>query len=187
MSKLKVYQASSDLIMKAVIFCDHFAFVAKVNGLLQRIGERPDVSGGWTTKSLPVNALNQTDMADKILAEALDAHLVVIPTRRACALPTSLRDWLERWATVRQIKDAALAMIDDGIYTNLTKTVSPELTAMVREHGLHFVTGEDASATDTKAVIERFLPEFRPALPAVDSRFADAAAYPSFRGVGIND
>jgi len=50
---------------------------------LQRVGCRPEVNAHWTIKSWPVNTLEQEAAAEKILIEAADAHLIVIPARYA--------------------------------------------------------------------------------------------------------
>ena len=43
------------------------------------IGYQAGVNAEWITKYWPVNALNDTALAEKALAETLDAHLIVIP------------------------------------------------------------------------------------------------------------
>ncbi len=176
--------ASSDLIMKSVIICDDLAFVAKAGATLQRVGCRLDASARWNIKSWPVNALKQAAMAEKTLIGAADAHLIVIQARHAHFLPFTLRVWLEGWAALRQIQDAALAVIDDGIDTGITKTVSPELTRFVRKHGLNFIIAEGAVAKDAT---KRFACERELPLPVKGSRFASAVACDSFRGFGINE
>jgi len=187
MSKSEQLHASNWLNMKAIIICDDFASVAKAKATLQRVGCRADVSAQWTIKSWPVKALNQAAMAEKILVEAVDAHLVVIPARRAQSLPIRLRDWLERWAALRQIQEAALAFIDDGIDGGFAKTVCPELSVLVWKHGLSLINGEGAVGKDAAKVFVRSLREGEPPLPVERLRIADKVTPESFRGLGINE
>jgi hypothetical protein len=140
MSRSGKSHASKELVLKAIIICDDFAFVTRANTALQRVGCLPEVGARWILKSWPVNVLHEATLAVKTLAEAVDAHLIVIPGSRAHSLSSRLRDWLERWAADRQIRDAALAVMVDGIETGLTNTVSPELTLLVQKHGLNLIT-----------------------------------------------
>src|SRR5258708_14984527 len=125
MSKSEKFAASGDLMMKAVIICDDLALFAKANATLQRLGCRPEVNVHWTIKSWPANAFDQAAAVERAIIEAADAHLIVIPAWLAHSLPFFLRDWLERWATLRLVRDAALAIIGDGIDADITKAVSP--------------------------------------------------------------
>ncbi len=191
MSESKQLHAASDLIMKAIIIFDDFAFGAQAKAALRRVGYRPEIGAKWTIKSWPANALNQATMAEKTLAEAADAHLIVIPAQRAHSLPFWLRDWLERWAALRQIQDAALAVIDDGMNAGLTTTVSSELALLVRKHGLNFIAGESAidqaAGKDVVKLFARLLRERELPLAAEASRIADITTPESFRGLGINE
>jgi hypothetical protein len=191
MSKSKEWHAANDLIMKAIIFYDDFEFVARAKAALQRIGCRPDISARWIIKSWPVPSSNQAALAEKTLADGANAHLIVIPAQRVHPLPFWLHDWLERWAPVRQIKDAAVAVTGDGMNEGLTTTVSAELTLLVRKHGLNLIIDQSAldkaAAKDPVELFARLLRE-RQQPPAVErSPSADAAAPESFRGLGINE
>lgn len=184
MSPSRKLRAKRDLAMKAVIICDDFSFAARANVKLRQVGCRPDVRVRWTVKSWPVVAFTNPVMADKFLGEAADAHLIVLSARRAEALPAWISRWLERWAALRQIPDAAVAVINDGIEGGFAKTLAPELNRILQEYGLHLVAGENAPvgapAEPTAGIIEapRAFSQFR---------IAEAAPDDSFRGRGIND
>jgi hypothetical protein len=173
--------------MKAVIIGDDFAFVAQANARLQRVGRRADVRAQWSVKSWPVNALNQKTMAEKALVEAADAHLIIVPARRAHAFPPWLRDWLERWAALRQIPEAALAVLGDACSTDSTISVSPELTSFVRKNGLNFITDQGVVATNRTSLNARAPRQHTLPRPIEQSRFVQAASRDSFRGLGINE
>ena len=123
-------------------------------------------------------------MAEKILVEALDTHLIVIPARRAHSLPFWFRDWLERWAALRQIRDAALAVIDDGMDSRFTNPISPELTVFVQKNGLNLLTDEGAVGQGAAKLFVRL--GRRPDLPPSAERSHPEARDP-FRRMGINE
>ncbi len=173
--------------MKAVIICDDFAFVAQANAKLQRVGRRPDVRAQWTVKSWPVNALNQKTMAEKALLEAADAHLIIVPAGRAHTFPPWLRHWLERWAALRQIPEAALAVMGDVPRTDSKVPISPELASFVQKNGLNFISDEGAVAINGMKLDERLRRERALPRPIEPSRFGDAPTSDCFRMVGINE
>ena len=139
MTNPRIPCASNYLIMNAVIICDDFAFAAKANATLRRVGHQAGVGVRWSVKCWPVNALNDTALAEQVLAETLDAHLIVFPARLAQSLPSWVFDWLRRWATGRTIKDAGLAAIRHENTAELAKEAFPELCRFLREHGLRFI------------------------------------------------
>src|SRR5205085_391713 len=116
-------------------------FLMTASARLQRLGCRPEVDVYWTVEGLQINTL-QGAAAAQSLIEAADAHLVVIPATHARSLPLRLTVWLERWAELRQIQDAALAVIDDGTLADFISTVSPELTQLVLKHALNLIIDE---------------------------------------------
>src|SRR5262245_6051944 len=122
-------------IMKAVIFYDDIALRVKASSVLQRIGQRPEVTVEWTIKNLPVISLSRAAFAEEALLEASDAHLIIIAAGHAFSPPFYLRDWLQRWATVRQVTDAALAVLGD---VGSRKEEFPELARFAQEHKLNF-------------------------------------------------
>jgi hypothetical protein len=187
MSKSEKFPASGDLIMKSVIICGDIALVAKANATLQRLGCRPEVNVHWTIKSWPANTLNQAASVERTLIEAADAHLIVIPAWLAHSLPFFLRDWLERWAALRLVKDAALAIIGDGIDTDITEAVSPELALLARKHGLNFFTDERPSPKNAAKLVVRFSRERELPVPVEQSHLAYAVTCDPYRGFGINE
>jgi hypothetical protein len=173
--------------MKAVLICDDFAFAARANTSLRRVGFCVGAKVQWTFQCWPVNALNQAVMAEKILVESADTHLIVIPRRRAQSTPLWLHEWLERWAAVRQIPDAAVAVIEDGDHTDLTNAVSPELTLLVRRHGLNLITDNGVTPNDAAQLFVRLLREAEPPMSQRQSYSANIVTRDSFRGLGINE
>jgi hypothetical protein len=174
-------------MMKSIIICDDLAFVAKAKATLQRVGCHPDVGACWTIKNWPATSLNQAATAKQNLLDAADAHLLVIVAPHAQAFSSQLLEWLEQWAELRQIQDAALAVINDGNDADFTKTVTHELTVLVQKHGLNFIIDETPVAREpTKLGVPlTHAPELPPALKR--TRFEHAATLDSFRRYGINE
>ena len=187
MSKLDKLPASSDSTMKVVIIYDDFAFAAKANATLQRPERRTDVRVQWAIKAWHVNSLKDAATAEEALVEAVDAHLIVFAGRRPQSLPFWLHEWLERWVLIRQVQDAALAVIGKCDGRGLTRPVTPELSRFVRQHGLSFIIDEGPVAKDAADLFVRHSGERGLPLPAVRSHFTDPATHDSYRSWGIND
>ena len=186
MPKTETIDASDEVTLKSVIIYDDLAFVAKANATLQRVGSRPEVAACWSIKCWPRNALQSAVTMEKSIIEAADAHLIVIPTPRNRALSSHLREWLERWAALRQIQDAALAVINDGTY-GFTNAVSPELTMLVQKLGLNLILDERPAARETPKHAVRF-PRTHELSPSVQLRHGDHSVSRNlFRSFGINE
>ena len=185
MPTIEKLHASGDFTMKSVIIYEDLAFLANAIAKLKRVGCRPKVNARWTIKSWPINTLEQEAPAERSLIEAADAHLIVIPARYARTLPLGLREWLERWATLRQIQDAAVAVIGDATHADFPRTVSPELAMLVQKQGLNFIIDEVPVARNATKLVVRF-PHERD-LPLERPRFKHAVTSDSFRGFGINE
>ena len=186
MPNIRKPHASDDFLMKAVIICDDFAFAAKANATLRRVGYRAGVNVRWTIKCWPVNALNETTLAKQALDETLDAHLIVFPSQRAQSLPSWVFSWLERWAARRHVQAAALGVISDSNAADLTKPVCPELSRFVQQHDLNLIIDGDRAQDAVKLFIgfscEREVP-----LPIARAGVVNFATPNSFRAYGINE
>jgi hypothetical protein len=186
MPKTEIIDASGEVTLKSVIIYDDLAFVAKASAILQRVGNRTDVAANWTTTSWPISALQRAGTMNRSILEAADAHLIVIPTPLVRALSSQLGEWLERWAAVRQIQDAALAVINDGNH-GFTNAASPELTKLVQKLGLNLILDERPVARETTKPGVRF-PRAHELPSAVQLRHVDhTVRRNSFRSFGINE
>jgi hypothetical protein len=137
--------------------------------------------------SWPVIAFNEAAMAAKFLAQAKDAHLVLISARRAQSLPPCLSQWLERWAALREIPVAAVAVINDGVDGSFVKMVGPDLERILREYGLHLIAGESVPAENTANPPAGFLPLITAPLAFGQFRMAEPVSTDSCRAMGINE
>jgi hypothetical protein len=139
------FRPPGDLTMKAVIVCDSFAFAAKATAALRRVGFGAGVNVRWAVKCWPVNALSQSEVVKTTLGESSDVHLILFSTHSARRFPLFLRDWLERWAALREVPDAALGVIRAADDSELAEPACSELRQFAEEHGLNFIMGEDLS------------------------------------------
>jgi len=177
--------------MKAVVFSDNTAFATKVASTLARVGRQARVNVEWKAKLWPINALNESALADNALVEALDAHLILFSRHRARSLPGCVFDWLGRWAAGRTIQDAAVGVIEDEISARSPASSFPELSAFAREHGMSFiVNNEDRPARNSARLPVRVphdrivalqIAQINPSAPA------GLAPRGSYRSFGINE
>jgi len=134
---------SSYITLKAFIIYANFASAANANATLRRVGGRAGVRVRWIIKCWQVNVLREPGPFENALIDATGAHLILFAERHSQFIPSWICDWLKRWAVLRQIQDAALAMIGDG--TSLTLPVNSELILLAEQLGLNFIAGNGAT------------------------------------------
>jgi hypothetical protein len=173
--------------MKATIFCDDSVFAAKARSLLRRVGDLPGVSVRWTIKAWPVGALHHASVSERALLESADAHLVVLPGKHARSLSADLRDWLNRWATQRQLEDAAVGVIGDEAGSDPTSEVSLELRLLIERHGLNLIHAGAATSNVAAKLSVGFSLEPEQQFPVGLARLPGTGMAVEFRGFGINE
>lgn len=134
---------SSDITMKAFIVYADFASAANASATIRRVGASGDVRVRWIIKCWQVNVLREPGPFENALIDAADAHLILFAERHSQFIPSWICDWLKRWAVLRQIQNAALAVIGDG--TSLTLPVNSELILLAEQLGLNFIAGNGAT------------------------------------------
>ena len=144
MFSLVEFNPLTDSAMKALILHDDFKLAAKAEATLQRAITCADVAVRWTVNSVPINALRQPAAAERILVEALDAHLIVFAGNCAQLLPLCVYQWLEQWVDMRRVPDAGLAVMDNERQFSFGD-VAPELSRLASEHQLTFILDESAA------------------------------------------
>jgi hypothetical protein len=172
--------------MKATIFWDDSSFAAKACGLLRRVGDRPGVNVPWAIKTWPVNALHHASLSERALLESADAHLIVIPGNHARSLSSHLGGWLNRWAALRELGDAAVGVIDDNADSVAPNDLSLELRLLIQGHGLNLIHDE-APASKGKNLSVRFAPKESHPSPIKFAHLPQTGWLDVFRGFGIND
>lgn len=136
--------------MKAVIIYDRFDFAAKAKAMLESASNRMEEAAHWNVMPWRMDVLNRTSAAAEALAEATDAHLMVLSMHQAASLPRWLMDWLEQWAERRQVPDAALATFGGPGAGTLSSTAIPELSRFAERHSLSFIFSDTGPAGDER-------------------------------------
>ncbi len=157
--------------MNAVIIYDRFDSAAKANARLERAAHRTDETMHWSVKPWRVDLLKLPPAADAALAEAAEAHLIVLAVGQVQSFPPLLLDWLERWATCRQVHEAALAVWDSGNTGTRSARWTPELSQFAGRHGLSLIFDDNALYEDKASMLgtgrRRHEPSLAPTLPHI--------------------
>jgi len=143
-----------DATMNAVIIYDEFDYAAKANAMLERAAHRTDETTRWGVRLWRVDVLKLPPAAEAALAEAVEAHLIMLAVRQVQSLLPWLMDWLERWATRRQIQEAALAVWGGGksADTRLARA-TPELSQFAGHHGLSLIFDDNVLVEDKSLMV----------------------------------
>ena len=131
--------------MKALIIYQKFASAAAVSSALQHAAQHADASMQWIIRPWRVDLLKFPPGAEKALADAVDAHLIVFAGGLEHSLPFWLRHWLDDWTQRRQIRDAGLAVFSEGIADALSVSATLDLLDFATCHGLDFIFAERAT------------------------------------------
>ncbi len=140
-----------EAIMNAVMIYNDSACAAKAKVMLERAAHRADAALPWTVKPWRLDMLMPSLSADAALADAAEAHLILLVLRHPLLFPPWLRDWLAQWAARRQVQDAALALWDGGDGDTLPAAAAPDLSRFAERHGLSFIFGGGGPAEDQSA------------------------------------
>jgi hypothetical protein len=177
--------SSSDSTMKAFIVYADFASAANANATLRRVGARAGVRVRWIIKCRQVNVLREPGPFENALIEAADAHLILLAERHSQFIPSWICEWLKRWAVLRQIQDAALAVMSDG--TSLPLPVHSELVWLAQQLGLNVITGDGATVKAVTRGGVLLTHEQALRFEGEGPRFAESVSKNSYRFIGINE
>ena len=142
--------------MNAVIIYDRFDLAAKTKGMLERAAHGTGEATHWSVKPWRVDMLELPPAAEAALAEAAEAHLIVLALRQVQSV---LVDWLERWATCRQVQEAALAVWDSENADTRPVRATPELSQFAGRHGLSLLFDDSAPVKDESSMFASDLHE----------------------------
>jgi hypothetical protein len=146
--------------MKALIIYDNVTFALRANSLLRNAAHGANTKVGWDVKLWRGNMLKFQSVAQEALAEALDTDLILFAGLQASLLPRWLKNWLEEWASRRQVRDAALALIEDQDSPIRQASIAVELRDFARRHALGFIASREGRKIGTTS-----LPAEKPADP----------------------
>jgi len=181
-------QDLSALTLKAAIIYDDFDFAARAAALLERVAIHSDKVVKWDVKPWRLGVLKSSILANAALDETADADLIMVALCKIHSTPTELTDWVESWATKRQIADAAVMVLcpeDNAAPTPLWR----ELKGFAERHGLPFlgrhIWGDDEDSTNF--IINRLWQQKHPPQPVVSKLELSAESSRSPRHWGINE
>jgi hypothetical protein len=145
--------------MNAVIIYDTFALAGKAKAMLERAAHGTGEATHWSVKPWRVDMLELPPAAEAALAEAAEAHLIVLALRQVQSLFPWLADGLERWATCRQVQEAALAVWHGGNADTRPVRATPELSQFAGRHGLSLLFDDSAPVKDESSMFASDLHE----------------------------
>jgi hypothetical protein len=170
-----------------VIIYDEFELAASANAMLARAADGMDERVEWSVKPWRVDLLSASPAAGAALAEAADAHLIVLAVRQDQSLSARLRDWLEQWATRRQDQDAALAVFGGGNGDAFPAPIITELSQFAKRHGLSFIFDDGSPAEDASAVFARSQRQGEVVQPPTLRHILEEPVYSHYEHWGINE
>jgi hypothetical protein len=128
--------------------------------------------------------LELSPAAEAALAEAAEAHLIVLALRQVQSV---LVDWLERWATCRQVQEAALAVWDGGNADTRSARVTPELTQFAGRYGLSLIFDDNALVEDKSSMFASDLHEREVTLTPTLQHILERPVRDNYQHWGINE
>jgi hypothetical protein len=138
--------------MIAVIIYDKFDFAARANSMLERAAHRTGETMHWSVNPWRTDMLKLPPASEAALAEAAEARLIVLAVLQVHSLAPCLVDWLERWATRRQVQEAALAVWNGGNADTSLVRATPELSQFAERHGLSLIFDDNALVGDKSSM-----------------------------------
>ena len=176
-----------DATMSAVIIYDKCDFAAKAKAMLERVGHRTDESTHWSFKPWRADILKLPPTAEAALAEAAEAHIILLAVRHVQSLLPWLVNWLERWAKCRQVQEAALAVWDGGNTGTPSAQAEPELSQFTGRYGLSLIFGDNSLIEDKSSMFASELHQREVSLTPTLHHILERTVHDSYQHWGINE
>ena len=128
--------------MEAVVIYDELDVASRAIARLDSASRSGEEITHWGLKWWRMEVLNIEPAAQEALAESMSAHLIVLALHDQLEIPSMLLRWLDRWASRRQVQDAALAVFDGASGDTLSLAAAPELSDFATRHGLSLIVDE---------------------------------------------
>jgi len=171
--------------MKAIVIYEDLEFAIRADAILHRVGGRVEINIEWTVSSWPLDAFIEKPSAEKLLVQAQDADLLVLPANLAGFIPLRLLGWLERWARLRHNPEAALGVLDDGDFSRVE--MHPALSKFANENRLAVVRNGNQGPDAFGKLTVHFKPARQSASPIKFYRNSNYDWPATYQGFGIND
>jgi hypothetical protein len=176
-----------DVTMNAVVIYDKSDFAAKANAMLERAVQGTGETTHWSVKLWRVDMLKLPPAAEAALAEAAEAHLILLAMLQPQSLLPWLVDWLEQWAGCRQVQEAALAVWDGGNAETRSARGTPQLSQFAGRHGLSFILEDNARVEDKSSMFVSGLHERGVSLTPTLQHILEQPVRDYHRHWGINE
>jgi len=146
-------ESGSEATMDVMILYDEFSSATKAKAILERATHRSDETMQWRVKLWRSDMLKLPPAADAALVEAAGAHLIVLALGMPKFVSAPLLGWLEKWAALRQVHDAALALFDGANPDVLSAPGAPDLRQFAQRHDLGFIFDARDQAGDESSTL----------------------------------
>jgi hypothetical protein len=134
--------------MKVAIIYDDFDVAIKASATLRQPVNQSGLAIEWHISPWRAGILKFPPVATEALMDAAEAHLIVFAGTCARPIPAWLLNWLERWVTLRQVKDAVLAVISADGTGSFLLSASSDVARFARRHGLDYISDTGVASGD---------------------------------------
>jgi len=134
--------------MKAAIIYDDFNVAIKAGATLRQSAHQSSLAIEWHISLWRANILKFPPVATEALMDAAEAHLIIFAGACARPIPAWLLNWLERWVTLRQVKDAVLAVVSADGTGGFSLSASSDVARFARRHGLDYISDTGVASGD---------------------------------------
>ena len=121
--------------MKAFLIYDNFLSAARTNAALNHSVEKSELKIEWDIRPWRMDMLRFPPLAEEALADALNAHVLILANGYARMFPF----WLEDWSVRRHFSDAVLALMPDAAAAGLAGSQPERLIEFAGKHGLDVI------------------------------------------------
>jgi hypothetical protein len=171
--------------VKALIIYDDFFSATKANAILQHL-RNSAVKAHWIIRPWRVDMLRWPITAGEALAEAKDAHLIVLAGHCFLSLPFWLQNWLEHWVKISQIEGAALGVVVARSRDAISMSQS-DLSQFANNHALSVIIDGGGELESDSLPYEGDLKEPKLSKSSILPQSLNTKNYDEYRNWGIND
>lgn len=132
--------------LRALMIYDDLTSAKQAAATLKRAAHQAKIGVGWDLKAWRLDIFKLPLAGDEALLEAADAEMIAFVGPRASSLPSWLKQWLECWANLRQIGNAALIVLGDG--DGSLGRAAVQFSRFAKSHGLSLLLENDSTVKD---------------------------------------
>ena len=132
--------------MKVLIIYDDVKVAAKASAVLRQAVPQKDFNVELNIVPWRAGVLRFPAAATEALMDAADAHLIVFA---GSGTAPWLLGWLTEWVKIRQVEDAALAVLSADSTGSFSLSASPDVSRFASQHGLNLIYDEGDGPRDS--------------------------------------